>query len=84
MFYSIRYRQKEVIMKYIYTAPDCPKCETLKSSYRTQGIPFKERSADRLKNPANDRDDIDVEAFVQLSMQNMALPVEVTKEGGFN
>jgi glutaredoxin len=71
-------------MKYIYTAPDCPKCETLKSGYRTQGIPFKERSADRLKNPANDRDDIDIEAFVQLSMQNMALPVEVTKEGGFN
>ena len=56
----------------------------MKSSYRTQGIPFKERSADRLKNPANDRDDIDIEAFVQLSMQNMALPVEVTKEGGFN
>ncbi len=28
---------------------------------------------------AIDRDNIDVEAFVQLSMQNMVLPVEVNK-----
>ena len=28
---------------------------------------------------AHDRDDIDVEAFVQLSMQNMVLPVEIDK-----
>ena len=67
-------------MKYIYTALDCPKCETLKKSYRVQGILFVERPADRLKNPAHDRDDIDVEAFVQLSMQHMVLPVEVDKE----
>ena len=67
-------------MKYIYTALDCPKCEKLKESYRVQGIPFKERSADRLKNPAHDRDDIDVEAFVQLSIQHMVLPVEINKK----
>ena len=66
-------------MRYIYTAPECQKCESLKERYRTQGLEYIERDADRLKNPAIDRDDIDVEAFVQLSMQNMVLPVEVNK-----
>ncbi|GAX62078.1 Pprimosomal protein N' (replication factor Y) - superfamily II helicase [Candidatus Scalindua japonica] len=66
-------------MKYIYTAPDCPKCESLKESYKMQSIEFVERDAERLKNPAHDRDDIDIEAFVQLSMQNMVLPVEIDK-----
>ena len=66
-------------MKYIYTAPDCPKCESLKESYKTQSIEYVERDAERLKNPALDRDDIDLEAFVQLSMQNMVLPVEIDK-----
>ena len=66
-------------MKYIYTAPDCPKCETLKESYRAQSIEYIERDAERLKNPAYDRDDVDVEAFVQLSMQNMILPVEINQ-----
>lgn len=64
-------------MKYIYTALECPKCETLKESYKAQNIEYVERDAGRLKNPAHDRDDIDVEAFVQLSMQNMILPVEI-------
>jgi glutaredoxin len=66
-------------MRYIYTTPECPKCESLKDKYITQGLEYIERDADRLKNPAIDRDDIDVEAFVQLSMQNMVLPVEVNK-----
>ncbi len=66
-------------MKYIYTAPDCPKCESLKESYKTQSVEYVERDAERLKNPALDRDDIDIEAFVQLSMQNMVLPVEIDK-----
>jgi hypothetical protein len=42
-----------------------------------QSIEYVERDADRLKNPVCDRDNIDVEAFVQLSMQNMILPVEI-------
>jgi arsenate reductase-like glutaredoxin family protein len=66
-------------MRYIYTVPECQKCETLKDRYRTQGLEYIERDADRLKNPATDRDDIDVEAYVQLAMQNMGLPVEVNK-----
>ncbi len=66
-------------MKYIYTSPDCPKCDALKERYKAAETEYVERDADRLKNPAHDRDEIDVEAFVQLSMQNMVLPVEVDK-----
>ncbi len=65
-------------MKYIYTAEDCPRCETLKDDYKSKGIEYTERDADkRLKNPSHDRDEIDVDAFVQLSIQNMVLPVEI-------
>ncbi|GJQ59608.1 MAG: hypothetical protein D8M57_10165 [Candidatus Scalindua sp. AMX11] len=64
-------------MKYIYTAVDCPKCETLKERYKTEGVEYVERDADRLKKPSDDRDQIDIDAFVQLSMQNMVLPVEI-------
>ncbi len=66
-------------MKYIYTAPECPKCESLKEKYKAQSIEYIERDAERLKNPSHDRDNVDVEAFVQLSMQNMILPVEIDK-----
>ncbi len=61
-------------MKYLYTAQDCPKCETLKKKYGTDGVQFVERNADRIKQP---EDEIDQEALVQASMQNMELPVEV-------
>ncbi|UJS18193.1 MAG: hypothetical protein L3J17_03805 [Candidatus Jettenia sp.] len=61
-------------MKYIYTAENCPKCESLKKKYKTEGVQFIERDADRIKRPD---DEIDREALVQASMQNMELPVEV-------
>ncbi len=61
-------------MKYIYTAEDCPKCELLKKKYKTEGVQFVERSEKRIKQP---EDEIDQEALVQASMQNMELPVEV-------
>ncbi len=64
-------------MKYIYTKPDCPKCVAKKEEFTANGIEFVERDSDRLKNPAVDRDQIDVDAFVQLSMQNMMLPVVI-------
>ena len=67
-------------MKYIYTKPDCPKCVAKKNEFKADGVDFVERDADRLKNPAIDRDTIDVDAFVQLSMQNMILPVVVEAE----
>ena len=61
-------------MKYIYTAENCPKCEILKKKYRAEGVLFAERNADRIKQP---EDEIDREALVQASMQNMELPVEI-------
>ncbi len=67
-------------MKYIYTAENCPRCEALKKKLHMQGIAYKEREAGRISKPAdydNPGDAIDVEAFIQLSMQNMKLPVEV-------
>lgn len=60
--------------KYIYTAEGCCNCEALKDKYRNEGIEFEERSADRIKAP---QDNVDREALVQASMQNMVLPVEV-------
>ncbi|OOP57558.1 MAG: hypothetical protein AYP45_02600 [Candidatus Brocadia carolinensis] len=61
-------------MIYLYTAENCPKCEILKKKYRAEGIRFVERNANRIKQP---EDEIDQEALVQASMQNMELPVEV-------
>ncbi len=61
-------------MKYIYTQPNCPKCVSLKEGLKKQGIPFKERSAERLQNRI---DQIDVDGFIKLQMQNLTLPVEV-------
>lgn len=68
-------------MKFIYTAQDCPKCYDLKEGYDIQGIKYTERSSDRIKQPASDRDEIDIDAFVLLVQQNLVLPVEInTKE----
>lgn len=61
-------------MKYIYTSNECPKCDALKKRYNEFGIVYIERIADRMKAP---EDDIDIQALVQASMQNMMLPVEV-------
>ena len=67
-------------MEYVYTAPNCPRCDALKEKLNKKGIEFIERKGTRLSNPEADGDDIDIEAFVQLSMQNMVLPVQITKE----
>ena len=61
-------------MKYIYTSDCCPKCVSLKEEYKKNGTFFVERDAGRLKSP---EDNIDLEALVSASMQNMELPVEV-------
>jgi|TARA_R100000750_G_scaffold24314_1_gene15804 hypothetical protein len=45
--------------------------------YDEIGVKYKERSGDRLKTPDDRRDQIDVEAFVTLSMQNMVFPVDI-------
>jgi len=66
-------------MKYIYTANGCPACVDLKHAYDLQGVKYEERSAQRLKEGKR-IDQVDVDAFVQLNMQNMELPVEVNIE----
>ena len=55
-------------MKYIYTSENCPKCDKLKKKYKSDGVQFVERNADRIKQPD---DEVDREALVQASMQNM-------------
>ena len=57
----------------------CSACIELKAKYDADGTKYKERDADRLKNPSSDVDDIDKMAFAQLAMNNMQFPVEVTK-----
>jgi len=69
-------------MIYIYTAEGCSRCDDLKRRYDESGITYKERSANRLSSPDDRRDQVDVDAFAQLCMQNMILPVEInTGEG---
>ncbi len=64
-------------MIYLYTAPECPRCEKRKTELKESGKVFVLRDADRLKKPTDDQDEIDKDAFVQLSLQNLILPVEV-------
>ena len=66
-------------MIYLYTAEDCPRCEKRKTELKESGKVFVLRDADRLKKPTDDQDEIDIEAFVQLSIQNLILPVEVER-----
>ena len=56
---------------------NCPLCKKVKEDYKKRGIVYIEREASRIKSPI---DEIDREAFVQASMQNMELPVEVNIE----
>jgi arsenate reductase-like glutaredoxin family protein len=61
-------------MIFIFTAENCTLCEKQKEAYKQNGTVYTERSADRLKSP---EDDIDREALIEASMNNMALPVIV-------
>lgn len=61
-------------MIYLYTNSNCPKCEKLKEKYRLENTQYIERDASRIKTP---EDEIDREALIQASMQNLILPVIV-------
>lgn len=61
-------------IKYLYTQENCPLCKKVKEDYEKRGIIYIEREASRIKSPI---DEIDREALIQASMQNMSLPVEV-------
>lgn len=60
-------------IKYLYTQDNCPLCKKVKEGYEKRGVVYIEREVSRIKSPI---DEIDREAFVQVSMQNMELPVE--------
>lgn len=61
-------------MIYLYTNSSCPKCDKLKEKYRLENTQYIERDASRIKTP---EDEIDREALIQASLQNMELPVIV-------
>ena len=61
-------------MYFVYTKEDCPACEKVKSKLTAEGTKFVERDASRLRSL---EDEIDKEALVEASMQNMELPVVV-------
>ena len=65
------------MLKYLYTQDNCPLCKKVKEDYERRGIIYIEREASRIKSPI---DEVDREAFVQASMQNMELPVKVNYE----
>lgn len=66
-------------MIYLYTAPDCPACDKRKAELVANGIEHTIRDSSRLTAPQGNQDDIDKDAFVQLSMNNMRVPVEVER-----
>lgn len=63
---------------FLYGRPACSGCQRLAGILRAAGVAFTERPADRLTGPCPDAvDGADIEAHVQLAMQDGALPVLV-------
>ena len=62
------------MLKYLYTQENCSLCKKVKEDFEKRGIIYVEREASRIKSPI---DEIDREALIQASMQNMSLPVEI-------
>jgi hypothetical protein len=69
-------------MIYLYSKPMCSACDALKKRYKEEGVDFIERDGDRLKAPAADRDEIDVDAMVAFAQSNMTFPVQVVRVDG--
>lgn len=69
---KLNYEKKN--MKYIYTTENCSKCELQKTEWNKKFVRYEERNASRIKNP---EDEIDQEALIRASLQNMNLPVIV-------
>lgn len=61
-------------MIYVYTTPNCPRCNTVKEKLKANNSVFEERSYLRIKSP---QDEIDREAMVEASFVNMQLPIVV-------
>ncbi len=67
----------EFLLKYIYTKNMCSACIALKKKYDDEGVEYVERDGNRLSTFESQTDQIDIDAFVVLNMQNMTFPVEV-------
>lgn len=63
-------------MIYLYGNEDCPNCKKKEKELKDKGIPFEKRDAARMKAP---EDDIDQDALIEASMQNLVLPVIVER-----
>lgn len=64
-------------MIYLYGNENCPNCIKKEKELKELGIPFVKRDSSRIKDF---QDEIDEEALVQASMQNMRLPIIVEIE----
>ena len=72
--------ERQEMTKYIYSVPDCPRCDKLKDKYKAGRVSFVERSGGRLGKDPRMFDLIDKEAFLKIQMQNQMFPVEVEME----
>lgn len=64
-------------MKFIYTKPECIACIELKARLDNEGVEYEERDGDRLINPGENKDVIDIDGLTIFSIQNRTLPVVV-------
>ena len=65
---------------YIYTKPGCSGCDELKTKLDAAGVEYIERSPDRWDDEPDKIDEIDIDARVQLCLQNEVFPVLVEVE----
>lgn len=61
-------------MIYVYTTPNCLRCDNVKAKLKANKSIFEERSSDRIKSP---QDEIDREAMIEASFINMQLPIVI-------
>lgn len=61
-------------MIYLYGNEECSNCKKKEQEFKEAGVEFIKRDASRMKTP---EDEIDLEALVIGSMQNLSLPIIV-------
>jgi hypothetical protein len=65
-------------VRYLYSMDACPKCVALYEKLKDDHVAFTVRSGERLKGDPRLLDDIDKQAFLQLQMQNLTFPIDIT------
>lgn len=61
---------------FVYTEAGCEECKKVKDDLQSQGVLFQERPAASLTS-AGDKDEVDLEAMVEMQMQRGELPIVV-------